>query len=154
MCRQVALVSKRNRERLNKLLAKNQLKKRASVMIARWASEGVSVSPVADDRYGTLLGKLRDGRSGPVEWTGDLLVELRNISAGADILTVLGWNVDQEPALLISAEKLLANASALSRVYPDGFVLISEVAGKALLVDFDDQEGTLITSIDLAPRTA
>jgi hypothetical protein len=120
----------------------------------RWAAHGVSVSPVAHDRYRLLMDKLRGGRSWPLNWTGDLLPELRTFSAGSDMLTILGWDVDNEPAFLISAEKLLARASVLNRVYPDGFVLISDASGKALLVDFDDEAGTHINSIDLPVSAA
>jgi len=142
-------MAKRNPERMNKLLTQNRLKKRAAVLVGRWASHGVSVSPVAHDRYWLLLDKLRGGRSWPLQWTDDLLAEVRAFSAGSDLLTILGWNVDEEPALLVGAEKLVAKASVLSRVYPDGFVLISDVSAKALLVDFDEDEGTHINIVDL-----
>lgn len=142
-------MSKGNPERLNKLLTQNRLKKRAAVLVERWATHYVSVSPVAHDRYWLLLDKLRGGRSWPLQWTDDLLGELRAFAADSDVLTILGWNVDEEPALLVSAEKLLAKAAALNQVYPDGFVLISDVTGKALLVDYDDNEGTHINIIDL-----
>jgi hypothetical protein len=145
----LALMSKRDSERLRKLLTQNRLKKRASALMGQWASRGVSVSPVAHDRYWLLLDKLRGGRSWPLNWTGDLLAELRTFSAGSDMLTILGWNVNDEPALLISAEKLTANAPVLNHLYPDGFVLISDLDRKALLVDFDDEAGTHINSIDL-----
>ena len=147
-------MSKRNPERLRKLLAQNRLKKRASVLLGRWASHGVSASPVAHDRYWLLLDKLRSACSWPLNWTGDLPAELRTFSAGSDMLTILGWNVDEEPALLVSVEKLIAKTSVLNHVYPDGFVLISDLTGKALLVDFDDEAGTHINSIDLPTPAA
>ncbi|HYC94101.1 MAG TPA: hypothetical protein VEB39_00205 [Sphingomicrobium sp.] len=95
------------------------------------------------------MDKLRGGRSWPLQWTDNLLAEVRAFSAGSDLLTILGWNVDEEPALLVGAEKLVTKASVLSRVYPDGLVLISDVSAKALLVDFDEDEGTHINIIDL-----
>jgi hypothetical protein len=137
------------RERMNKLLTQNRLKKRAALLVGRWASLGVSVSPVAHERYWLLLDKLRGGRSWPLQWTEDLPGEVRTFIAGSDMLTILGWNVDEEPALLVSADKLIAKVSALNRVYSDGFVLVSEVARKALLVDFDDEQRTHINIIDL-----
>ena len=39
--------------------------------------------------------------------------------------------LDEEPALLVSAEKLITNASVLDKIYPDGFVLKSGVARKS-----------------------
>ncbi len=142
-------MAKRNPKRMNKLLTQNRLKKSAAVLMGRWAAQGVSVSPVSHDRYWLLLDKLRGGRSWPLQWTDDLLTEIRAFVAGSDVLTILGWNVDEEPALLVGAEKLVAKASALNQVYPDGFVLISDAAGKALLVDFDDEAGTHTNIIDL-----
>lgn len=146
-------MSKRNPERLKRLLTQNRLKKRASVLMGLWASHGVSVSPVHHDRSWLLLDKLRGGRSWPLVCTGDLIAELRTFSLGSDMLTVIGWDVDEEPALLISAEKLMAKASILNQVYPDGVILISDLAGKALMVDFDEEVGTHINIIDL-PTTA
>jgi hypothetical protein len=84
-----------------------------------------------------------------LQWTEDFPGEVRTFIAGSDMLTILGWNVDEEPALLVSADKLIAKVSALNRVYSDGFVLVSEVARKALLVDFDDEQRTHINIIDL-----
>lgn len=139
---------------MNKLLTQNRLKKRAAALVGQWGSHGVSVSPVAHDRYWLLLDKLRGGRSWPLQWTNDFLGEVQSFSAGSDMLTILGWNVHDEPALLVSAEKMMAKATALSQVYPDGFILISDVAGKALLVDFDDEEGTHINIIDLPTPAA
>ena len=147
-------MSTRNPERLNKLLAQNRLKKRAAVMVGRWALHGVSVSPVAHDRYWLLVDRLRAGRSWPLQWTDDLLTEVRAIIADSDMLTILGWNVDEEPALLVGAEKLVSKLPSLNHIYPDGFVLISDVAGKALLVDFDDEEGTHVNIVDLPTPTA
>jgi hypothetical protein len=126
-------------QRLRKLLTQNRLKKRASVLMGLGASHGVSVSPIHHDRYWLLLDRLRGGRSWRLNWTGDLIAELRTFSLGSDMLTILGWDVDEEPPLLISAEKLMAKASVLNQVYPDGFILISDLAGKALMVDFDEE---------------
>jgi hypothetical protein len=146
-------MSKRNPQRMNKLLTQNRVKKRAAVLVRQWASHGVSASPVAHDRYRLLLDKLRRGRSWPLQRTDDLLGEVRGFVAGSDMLTILGWNVAEEPALLVSADTLVANASNLNHVYPDGFVLISD-KGKILLVDFDDEEGTHINVVDLPTPTA
>jgi len=134
---------------MKRLLTQNRLKMRAAVLVGWWASHGVPVSPVAHERHWLLLDKLCGGRSWPRQWTNDLLAEIRTFSAGSDLVTILGWNVAEEPALLVGAEKLMAKASALSGVYPDGFVLISDVTAKALLVDFDEEEGPHTNVIDL-----
>ncbi len=66
------------------------------------------------------------------------------------MLTMLGWDVGNEPALLVSASKLAATASKLSQIYPDGFVLISDTMDKAFLADIDDQDGTRFNIADLS----
>jgi hypothetical protein len=113
----------------------------------------VVVSPVAYDRYEPLLNKLRGGRSPPPQGSDDLPGEVRTFVTGSDMLTILGWNVAEEPALLISADKLLAKLPSLKPIYPEGFVLISDVRSKALLVDFDDEQGTHVNIVDLLTHT-
>jgi hypothetical protein len=142
-------MAKSNTPHMKKLLTQNRLKKRAAVLVGQWASHGVSASPVAHDRYWLLLDKLRGGRSWPLQWTDDFFGQVKTFSAGLDMLTIMGWNVEDEPPLLVSAEKLMAKASALHHVYPDGLILINDASGEALLVDFDDEVGTHINIIDL-----
>lgn len=136
-------------ERMHKLLTQNRLGRRAVILIERWAAQGVPASRVPHERYWLLLDKLRAGRSSPRRRTDDLLGALRTFVADTDLVTILGWSVDDEPALLVSADKLVATLSSLNYIYPDGFVLISEAVGTALLVDFDDEEGTHLTLVDL-----
>jgi hypothetical protein len=144
-------MSKRDPEEMKKRLAANRLKKRTATLVGLFASLGVSVSPVAHDRYWLLLDRLRGGRSWPLQWTDDLPADVQAFIFGSDLVTILGWSVDEEPALLVSAEKVLAKVAALNHIYPDGFVLINDAGQKALLVDFDDDEGTHVNVVDL-PR--
>lgn len=146
-------MSKRDPERMAKLLARNRLKKRAIELVKVWAAHGVAVSPVAHDQYLLQLGRL----TGQLRWlehpANDLVGAARAFVAGSDMLTMLGWDVRNEPALLVSASKLAATASNLSQIYPDGFVLINDTTGKAFIADIDDENGTRFNIADL-PNTA
>ena len=147
-------MTKRNPDEMKKRLAENRLKKRAATLVGLWASLGVSVSLVAHNRYWLLLARLRGGRSGPLQLTSDLPDHVRAFIAGSDLVTILGWSVDEEPALLVSAENILAKLSSLGHAYPDGFVLINDATQRALLVDLDDDEGTHVNIVDLPRATA
>jgi len=142
-------MARRDPERLRKLRTQNQLKKRAAVLVGRWATKGISASSLAHDRYWLLLDKLRNSGSGPVRRTEDLLGDVASFLVGSEIVKIIGWDAEREPALLVSADKVLATLPSLDQVYPDGFVLIREAAGKALLVDFDDEEGAQINTVHL-----
>ena len=139
---------------MNKLLAQNRLRRLTAVIVAQWAARGVSVSPVALQRHGLLAEKLHGGRSWPLRWTDNLFGEVRDFAVGSDMLTIFGWDVREEPAVLVSADKLLAKLSSIHDLYPDGFILISDVKGKALIVDFDDEEGTHLDVIELPVAAA
>jgi hypothetical protein len=54
------------------------------------------------------------------------------------MLVIAGWNVDEEPGVLLSSEALIGSVSHLRALYPDGFVLIDQPLTSALLVDFDE----------------
>jgi hypothetical protein len=61
----------------------------------------------------------------------------------------MGWDVREEPALLVSSERLLSQASSVGDIYPDGFVVINDMTAKALLVDIDDDDGTHTNVVEL-----
>jgi len=135
---------------MNKLIKQNAISKRAADLVSRWAQLGISVSPVAHDRYWLLIDKLRGGRSWPLQRTDDLTRDLNAFAADRDMLTIMGWNVDDEPALLIGVESLLRTIAAVPDIYSNGFVLIDDVSSRALLVDIDDDEGIHTNRVNLA----
>ena len=139
----------RNPEKMNKLIRQGTLKRRAKEITARWAKLGVSVSPVSHDKYWLLIDRLRGGHSWPLQFTDRLSDELKNFIADRDMVTIIGWNVDDEPALLVGTEALLRSASRLTEVYPDGFILVDEIARSALLVDVDEEMGTHINTFEM-----
>jgi len=139
----------RDPERLKKALLESRRQKRAGALVEQWASHDVSASPIAQSKYALLADRLRAGRSWPLRWTDDLPSEVRAFVAADDAIAILGWDVEEEPALLVSAARLRANVAVLDRIYPDGFVLISDVAGQVLLVDFNGDEGTHVNIVEL-----
>lgn len=56
------------------------------------------------------------------------------------MLVIVGWDVDEEPALLLSSEGLGRSVAQLRATYPDGFVLLDQPLTSALLVDFDEDD--------------
>ncbi len=67
----------------------------------------------------------------------------------SDLVTIMGWSVEDEPPLLVSTQALLRAANKIGSVYPDGFILIDDESQSALLVDVDDEEGIYAERIDL-----
>ena len=54
------------------------------------------------------------------------------------MLVIVGWDVEEEPGVLLSSEALIRSVSHLRALYPDGFVLMDQPLTSALLVDFDE----------------
>ena len=142
-------MTQRNPEKMNKLIRQGALKRSAQEITSRWAKLGVSVSPVSHEKYWLLIDRLRGGYSWPLQFTDRLSDELRTFVAHRDIVTIIGWNVDDEPALLVGTEPLLRSAARLTEVYPDGFILVDEISRNALLVDVDEEMGTHTNKIEL-----
>ena len=144
----------RDPERRKKLLSESRRQKRAAGLVAEWASNDVCASPVAQNKYALLVDRLRAGHAWPLRWTNDLPGEVRAFVTAEELIVILGWDVEEEPALLVSSVRLTAKVAALDRIYPDAFVLISDVAGQALLVDFDADGGTHVNIVGLqaSPR--
>jgi len=132
----------RSPERLAKLLRHNRVKRRAAELAGHWAAAGVSVSPVTHDRHWKLLDRLRGDRSWPLDFVEDLACSVRAFLEGCDLVAALGYDIEEEPPLLISAAALLRTSSTLAKIYPDGFVLVRDDTHQALIVDIDDEEGT------------
>jgi hypothetical protein len=142
-------MTQRNPEKMNKLIRQGALKRRAKEVTGRWAKLGVSVSPVSHEKYCLLIDRLRGGHSWPLQFTDRLSDELRTFVADRDMITIIGWNVDDEPALLVGPEALLRSGSRLTEVYPDGFILVDEIGRSALLVDVDEEMGAHTNRIEL-----
>ena len=142
-------MSARDPEKLRKLLTQNRVKKRALELSIRWRAHGVQVSTVAHDRYWKLIDRLEGGRSWPLQYVEDLSAEMRAFVSATDLMTVIGWIVEEEPPLLVSSEALLRTTHIIETIYPDGFILINDESESALMVDINEDEGIYAGVIEL-----
>lgn len=53
---------------------------------------------------------------------------------------IIGWNIDNEPALLIRSQALSQPDSLLRTIYPDGFIAAAQPLTCALIIDFDETD--------------
>ncbi|ATC23054.1 hypothetical protein CVUC_08100 [Caulobacter vibrioides] len=68
------------------------------------------------------------------------------------MLIVVEWDVNEHPAVLISAEALLRSLPKLRATYPNGFCLADPQLSEALIVSFDDERVEVeIDLLELAP---
>jgi hypothetical protein len=130
-------------QRLDELLRRQRRARLAPKAIEAWAAYGVSVSVLSADRQAELIAELRAvglQRSGilPDASTAPLSQYIDDIAGPADLLVVVGWGVDEEPAVLVTAEGVSRCTPHLRRLYPDGFVMFDQPATLALIVDFDE----------------
>ncbi|HEX8534339.1 MAG TPA: hypothetical protein VF662_09235 [Allosphingosinicella sp.] len=139
----------RGTERLRKLLQQNRLKLRAAELVSRWASQGVATSPVVHERYWKLIDRIRRGRSWPLDYVDDLAAAVSDFTGNCDMVTIIGWNLEEEPPLLVSSRALLQAIHRIDSLYPDGFWLIDDDSRTALMVDIDEEEGIHANRIDL-----
>jgi hypothetical protein len=132
----------RDPEKLNKLLKQNQRRRRAPELVQKWATLGVAASVIADDRHWKVIDRLKGGFSWPLQFVENLRELVHDFVAIADAVTILGWDIESEPALLVSSAGLLRVMPQIEPIYPDGFILINDTESTVLLVDFDEYEGT------------
>ena len=65
---------------------------------------------------------------------------MAEIGSASETVVIVGWDVDNEPALLMHSDALAQAGRFFRTVYPDGFVAVNEPATRALIVDFDDAD--------------
>jgi len=123
--------------------------------VKAWAALDVTASPLSADRQVTLIARLRASglrRSGvlPEASSRPLSKDIDDFAEPNDLLIVIGWDVDEEPAVLLPAEAVSRCVADLRSLYPDGFVLLDEPAIEALVVDFDE-DSSLVVYVDRVP---
>ena len=131
-----------DRPGLDQALRGRRRARRVLDLLEGWAMVGVMASALSADRQRELIGRLRQS---PLQRTPDRPVSspdavcdaLADFAAGRDMVVLVGWHVDEEPALLLSFRALIRALPHLRTVYPDGFVLLYQPLGAALLVDVD-----------------
>jgi hypothetical protein len=138
-----------NRSRLDELLRLRLRKSRVPAIVDAWAKIGVSVSAVSAQRQATMVARLRAAgfRSSPtlpLPSQEPLTRSVAEFAGPANILAIIGWKVDEEPAMLLSVDALNRSIPSLRLIYPDGFVLIEQPAKSALVVDFDEDDRSAV----------
>lgn len=138
-----------NRQRLDELLRRERRAGRVPTVVANWAAVGVAASPLSADRQTDLIGRLRSsGLRRPSELpppsTHALLPAIREFAGGRDMVVVVGWDVDEEPVVLVPSTALDRSEANLRVTYPDGFVVLDQPLTSALIIDFDEDDRTAI----------
>lgn len=69
------------------------------------------------------------------------------------MVVVIGWDVDEEPAMLVSSTAFDRSEVNLRATYPDGFVVLDQPLTSALVIDFDedDRAAVYIDRVALSP---
>jgi len=137
-----------NRTRLDELLRRRRRVSRVPAAVAAWAAVGVAASPLSTDRHEQLVRLLRSasiGRFGELRpCTVPLSDVVSEFTQRGDMLVLIGWDVDEEPGLLLSSEALRQSVAHLRSIYPDGFALLDQPLTSALLIDFDADDHTIL----------
>ena len=133
-----------NRKRLDDLLRRRRRVNRVSAAVAAWTALGVTASPLSNDRHEKLLSLLRSAgirRSAELRpSTVPLSDVVSEFSQRGDMLVIIGWDVDEEPGLLVSSDAVCQSVDHLRAIYPDGFVLLDQPLASAMLIDFDAED--------------
>lgn len=128
-------------------------------VVNAWAALGVAASPLSADCQVALIARLRASglrRSGVLpEVSGRPLSEcIDEFAEPNDLLIVVGWDVDEQPAVLLPAEAVSRCVVEFRSLYPDGFVLLNQPATEALVIDFDEEipSAVYVDRIPLPPN--
>jgi hypothetical protein len=128
-----------DQSRLAVLQRRRIRKTRAPEVVAAWALAGVTASVLSDLRHDELVGLLRESvtRTPAVGSLEGILAELGD---AGDMVVIIGWDIDNEPALLIPSGPLARSGASLRTIYPDGFVAADQPATRVLVVDFENAD--------------
>jgi hypothetical protein len=120
------------------LLQRHRIRKaRAPEVVAAWAVEGVTVSVLPDVRHDAVVEQLR-GSATRARLVGSLQGIVAELGQTGDMAVIIGWDIDNEPALLIRSDALARSGASLRTIYPDGFVATNQPVTRALIVDFEE----------------
>lgn len=141
-------MDEQQRARLSTLLQRQQRKLRTPIVMDAWRRLGIAVSAVNDERAEQIVGWLRTNWTQPTTPSADLQNELETLTRDADALLVVDfWQWDEAVAVLVPAGGLLRTANELHQIYPDGLMVADQRLSAALLVDFDDVDGTQVATL-------
>jgi len=123
------------------LLARRRLRRaREPRVIASWTNAGYRATALSHAMHEQFLGQFRSSGTTRKSLEGSLLNAIVGLVQSSDLLVVIGWNVDEEPALLLQSDALDQSEAFLRAIYPDGFVAASHPFTRALIVDFDEYD--------------
>ncbi len=69
---------------------------------------------------------------------GSLQSIVADFGNGSDMLVIIGWDIENEPALLIRSAALARSGASLRTIYAEGFVVANQPTTRALIVEFED----------------
>jgi len=148
-----------NRRRLEELLRRRRRAALAPKAVGAWAALKVAASPLSADRQADLIVRLRASglrRSGvfPEASSKSLSQNINDFAGPADLLIMIGWDVDEEPAVLLPAGAIGRYVNHLRSLYPDGFLLVDQPTTSALIIDFDEDHpsAVYVDRVQLSPR--
>ena len=138
-----------NRQRFDELLRRRRRTGLVPKVVKAWVALGAAASPLSADRQVALVARLRASglwRSGvlPEASNRPLSKAIDDFAEPNDLLIVIGWDVDEEPAVLLPAEAVSRCVADLRSLYPDGFVLLDQPATEALVIDFDEDSSSAV----------
>ena len=94
---------------------------------------------LSDVRHDGIVEQLR-GSDTRTRAVGSLQSILAELAGDGDMVLIVGWGIDNEPALLIRSDALAGAGASLRMLYPDGFLAADQPVTRALIVDFDDSD--------------
>jgi hypothetical protein len=138
--------------RLTTLLRRNKRKGRVAGALKGWASLGVVGSALEPRRQEELLKAFRseDGVSRSVK--AKVEEALRDFAATDEIAIVIGYRVDEEPALLLPAASVARLHGKLSTLYPNGLMVADQPLSRVLVFDFGEGQEVDIEEVTF-PRS-
>lgn len=127
-----------NSTRLSKLLRRSQLSLLTSEVLSAWATAGCSAKALDHEQHEELVRCFRERTGIRTRLDGSFLRHLQNFGIDSNVVAVVGWNVDIEPAVVVPGTALGVSEDNLRALYPDGFVVCDQPLSRLLIVDFDD----------------
>lgn len=126
------MVMGRDQSRIAELQRRRVRAARAPEVVAAWASAGVTASVLSDMRSDDVIKQLR-GSHRRKRQLGSLQRITAELREAGDMVVIIGWDIDNEPALLVRSEAL-AQPDAVLRIAADQPLTF------ALIVDFDETD--------------
>jgi hypothetical protein len=125
---------------LSDLLRHKRRASRIPDLVNAWMRGGVSVSAFSNERHDELIARFRSQSTLREPIGVSLNDALSEFAQGVDMAAVIGWDVDEEPGVLLSAKALSQSETFFCRTYPAGFVIGDQPLTKLLVIDFDDTD--------------